>query len=52
MKDYGIKLLTYSLYDEQSDRDYVVYEITYADGHKEYVSRELFNILNDFLNNY
>ena len=50
MKDYGITLSSYALYDEQANRDYMVYEVKYADGHKEYVSRKLFNILNDLLN--
>lgn len=40
-----LKLNSYSLYDELGDRDYMVYEVKYDDGHKEYVSRDMFRNL-------
>lgn len=40
-----LKLNSYSRYDELGDRDYMVYEVEYDDGHKEYVSRDMFRNL-------
>ena len=40
-----LKLNSYSQYDELGDRDYMVYEVKYDDGHKEYVSRDIFRNL-------
>ena len=40
-----LKLNSYSQYDELGDRDYMIYEVEYDDGHKEYVSRDMFRNL-------
>lgn len=40
-----LKLNSYSQHDELGDRDYMVYEVEYSDGHKEYVSRDVFRHL-------
>lgn len=40
-----LKLNSYSQYDELGDRDYMVYEVKYKYGHKEYVSRDVFRNL-------
>lgn len=43
-----LELNSYSLYDELGDRDYMVYEVKYDDGHKEYVSRDVFRNIKAF----
>ena len=40
-----LKLNSYSQHDELGDRDYMLYEVKYDDGHKEYVSRDIFRNL-------
>ena len=40
-----LKLNSYSQHDELGDRDYMIYEVKYDDGHKEYVSRDVFRNL-------
>lgn len=40
-----LKLNSYSKYDELGDRDYMVYEVEYDDGYKDYVSRDNFRKL-------
>lgn len=41
----GLKLSSYARYDEACDRDYMVYEASYSNGFKDYVSREVFRHL-------
>ena len=43
-----LKLNSYSQYDELGNRDYMVYEVKYNDGHTEYVSRDMFRNLKAF----
>ena len=46
----SITLTSYSQHDEFNDRDYMVYEVKYSNGFKEYVSREIFMFLKEIIN--
>lgn len=50
-KDSEVTISKYAKYDEYGDRDYMVYEVKYKNGYKEFVSREVYNMLEELYEN-
>lgn len=50
-KGSGVTLSKYAKYDEYGERDYMVYEVRYKNGYKEFVSREVYNMLEELYEN-